>query len=199
MADHKRVFLEILDNSKEILEGSFKFYRSLEENSADEDRYQFNIPTELYDPCEDLFSIPLLADDRTTTRKKLIEEEFRNSSEILRILLDTINEYHARISAFTESEFSAFLLGLGATWIPIKYSGIDEMRNYRTRIKRAQEFYRNLNRSLEAEGRQGDTPDFPNPFRLHSRFYSGKEMKMTELLETMGRIADAFLETLGEK
>lgn len=62
----------------------------------------------------------------------------------LKTIMQTIDEYLTALDEFSDDQFAAFLLGVGLTWIPIRYWGMQELHKYYAQIKGATAFYEKL-------------------------------------------------------
>jgi len=109
--DPKKPFIDAFRNQKEELESCLKFYKKLEKDASESDKREMAQVSPLLERIDDL-----------------VNGEPELPSTTIETAVKTIDEYLKALNEFSEDQFAAFLMGVGANWLNLPYWGIPGLK-----------------------------------------------------------------------
>ncbi len=132
--DFKKPLKSLLLDQKNKFNKALDFYQTLEEAVPLENHWKIQRESPFQDRLGDIIPGNIVL-----------------PTHILQTALNTIEEYITAIDNFTADQFAAFLLGVGLSWVPIRYWGIQDTYDHLSRIKKAIAFYEHLEAEIPEE------------------------------------------------
>ena len=99
--NYKKPLISLLERQREKCKKALTYFMELEEKTSVSDKWKYSRENPFYNDLEGL-----------------IAKQTLPPVKILRITIQTLDEYIITISNFSDNEFRAFLLGLGLNWMP---------------------------------------------------------------------------------
>ena len=96
---------------KKELEGCLAFRKKLEEDSSESDKREMAQVSPLLERIEDL-----------------VNGDLELPSNTIETAVETNNEYIKALNEFSEDQFEAFLMGVGANWLNLPYWGVPGLK-----------------------------------------------------------------------
>jgi hypothetical protein len=161
--DPKKMFIDTFRKQKEELEGCLAFWKKLEKDASEGDKLKMAQRSPLLEQIDDL-----------------VHGDLELPSTTVGTALETMNEYIRALNEFSEDQFAAFLMGVGASWLNLPYWGISELEFQCKKIEESLA----VNKKLESEASKGDLPKYEklNPYRALPRYNISKNLN-SEILE----------------
>jgi hypothetical protein len=146
--DPKKPFINAFREQKKELEGCLAFRKKLEEDSSESDKREMAQVSPLLESVDDL-----------------VNGDPELPSTTIETAVETMNEYIKALNEFSEDQFAAFLMGVGADWLNLPYWGI---KNLEFQCEKIEE-YMALHKKLESRALKEEQPpdEKRNPYRAY--------------------------------
>ena len=161
--DPKKPFIDAFRNQKEELERCLKFYKKLEKDASESDKREMAQVSPLLERIDDL-----------------VNGEPELPSTTIETAVKTIDEYLKALNEFSEDQFAAFLMGVGANWLNLPYWGIQSLRFQCKKIEEWLIAYKDLE-SKDSE-KKHRTYEKRNPYGALPKYNHSKKLLYSEIL-----------------
>jgi hypothetical protein len=119
--------------------------------------------------------------------------EFRSTT--IEAELKTMDEYFKALVGFSEDEYAAFLMGVGANWLNLQYWGIRNLEFQDNKIEKYMTFNKQLESNALTEGKtysEKQHPYTPYPFTHINNAVTAKDsIKCTVFFRIMMQVLSA--------
>ena len=176
--DKRRILKVILAAEIEALKEKHTFYLNLEEKIPIEETWR-------------IMQLPKLIPETNG----LLEGHSKVPSSELKIAIKTFEEYLSAIETMSDTEFTAFLMGMGFNGIDFPYWGRELLINWIERMKKKKKFYVDLQKKVSKAEKW--RLEIPHPLRnIAPLFYSRNDVLPTVALDELIKIGEMYLDFL---
>ena len=157
--DPKKPFIDAFRNQKEELESCLKFYKKLEKDASESDKREMAQVSPLLERIDDL-----------------VNGEPELPSTTIETAVKTIDEYLKALNEFSEDQFAAFLMGVGANWLNLPYWGIQSLRFQCKKIEESMTSFK------DRESKNPAIYEKMNPVNALPMYIHSKKLLQSEIL-----------------
>jgi len=176
----KLMLQQLFENQKLRTKQAIQFHESLAGNLSEEEREKLSVDSPFNDRLENV-----------------IESDDTKILDVLHHEHKLIEEYLLLIKAFNANELKAFILGLGLKIEPFEYWGIDELKNFNSKIEKAIEFNQNNYSEDHINSQRFIKPDFLELLNSNNLVTTNyRETCQLEMLKEILNFTEATIEIL---
>jgi hypothetical protein len=127
----------------------------------------------------------------------LVHGDLELPSTTIKTALETVNEYIKALNEFSEDQFEAFLMGVGANWLNLPYWGISGLKFQCKKIEEWMIEYKNLESKDSKQNRR--TYEKRNPCRVLPIYNHSKKLLHSEILGNALSFFNSMLQALSAR
>ena len=157
--DPKKPFIDAFRKQKEELESCLNFYKKLENDASESDKREMAQVSPLLERIDEL-----------------VNGEPELPSTTIETAVKTMDEYIQALNDFSEDQFEAFLMGVGANWLNLPYWGIPSLKFQCKKIEKWLIHFKDL------ESKTPEIYEKRNPYRALPKYNHSKKLLYSEIL-----------------
>jgi hypothetical protein len=179
-SDPKKPFIDTFREQKRELEGCLAFWKKLEEDSSESDKREMAQVSPLLERIEDL-----------------VNGDLELPSTTIETAVETMNEYIKALNEFSEDQFEAFLMGVGANWLNLPYWGVPGLKFQCKKI----EDWLIEHKDLESKdsGQKRRTYEKRNPYNALPIYNHSRKLLHSEILANALSFFKSMLQVLSNR